>query len=254
MNVTILGGTGLLGKHLTPRLVARGHQVTITGRSVSSEPKTGIRGVRSDLGTGQGLAEAIERAENVVHLASDPARSNEVDVSGTERLLGLLGDRHLTYVSIVGVDRHPMPYYRSKLATERLIEDNDGLYTIFRATQFHDFVAYLMGQMTRGRVGLLRRGWVYQPIDVGEVAEELANLVETHPQGMAPDFAGPEILGIEYLARTYLTATGQRKPLVAVPRFGPVARAFRAGAHTNPDRAVGKVTWAEYLERRFADR
>jgi hypothetical protein len=32
-----------------------------------------------------------------------------------------------------------------------------------------------------------------------------------------------------------------------------VARAFRHGVHTNPDRAVGKLTWAEHLERRFGE-
>jgi uncharacterized protein YbjT (DUF2867 family) len=252
VNVTILGGTGALGRLLVRRLAGKGHTVTIAGHSASPEPEPGLRGARVDLATGEGLSEAIAPAECVVHLASDPRRPREVDVSGTERLLGQIGDRHLVYVSIVGVDRHPLPYYRAKYATERLIEDAGGLHTIIRATQFHDLIAYWIEGMTNSPIARVPRGYLYQPIDIGEVAAEVGELVERRPQGRAPDLAGPEILGIEHLARTYMAAKGRNRPLVRYPKPGPVARAFRDGVHTNPDRAVGKVTWAEHLRRRLA--
>ena len=251
MNVTILGGTGALGRLLVRALTDKGHALTIAGHSVLPEPAPGLRGARIDLATGEGLGEAIATAECVVHLASDPRRPREVDVSGTERLLGQIGDRHLVYLSIVGVDRHPFPYYRSKYAAEGLIEDAGGLHTIVRATQFHDLIAYWMEGMTNSPIARVPRGYVYQPIDNREVAAEVADLVEGRPQGRAPDLAGPEILGIEHLARTYMTAKGRRRPLLRYPKPGPVARAFRQGVHTNPDRAVGKMTWAEHLQRRF---
>jgi len=254
MNVTVLGGTGLLGRHLSPLLVERGHRVTITGRSVATEPGPGLRGVRVDLAGGAGITEAIDDAESVVHLASDSSQPTTVDVDGTARLLELIGDRHLTYISIVGVDRHPLPYYQGKLATERLIEDAGGLYTILRATQSHDLIAFWIGRMTRHPIGVIPKGFVYQPIAVEEVAAELASLVETRPQGTAPDLAGPQVLGIEHLARTYLAASDTPKPVVKVPRFGPAPRASRAGVLTNPQRAMGKITWAEYLAGRFATR
>ena len=251
MNVTILGGTGALGRLLVRALTDKGHALTIAGHSVVPEPAPGLRGARIDLATGEGLGEAIATAECVVHLASDPRRPKEVDVSGTERLLGQIGDRHLVYLSIVGVDRHPFPYYRSKYAAERLIEDAGGLHTIVRATQFHDLVAYWIEGMTNSPIARVPRGYVYQPIDNREVAAEVADLVEDRPQGRAPDLAGPEILGIEHLARTYMAAKGRRRPLLRYPKPGPVARAFRQGVHTNPDRAVGKMTWAEHLQWRF---
>ncbi|CAM5717213.1 hypothetical protein SALBM311S_05267 [Streptomyces alboniger] len=34
------------------------------------------------------------------------------------------GVRHLVYISIVGVDRVPFRYYKSKLAVERLVEES----------------------------------------------------------------------------------------------------------------------------------
>jgi uncharacterized protein YbjT (DUF2867 family) len=251
MNVTILGGTGLLGRTLAPLLEQRKHIVTVTGRSVPSHPAPGVRGVPVDLTTGEGLADAIHDAEIVVHLASDPLKARMVDVAGTAQLLKQIGDRHLLYISIVGVDRHPLSYYQSKFATERLIEDAGVLHTILRATQFHDFIAYVIGQMTRFPVGLIPRGFVFQPIDTWEIAEELARLVETRPQGMAPDLAGPEVLEVEHLARSLMTARGSERPLIRFPVPTPSGRAYRLGAHTNPGRAVGTVTWAEYLKRRF---
>jgi uncharacterized protein YbjT (DUF2867 family) len=254
VNVTILGGTGALGRVLGGRLTERGHEVTIAGRSASTEPRPGLRGVRVDLGNGEGLSEAIANAECIVHLASDPRHAKEVDITGTERLLEQIGDRHLIYLSIVGVDRHPLPYYRSKHATERLIEEAGGLHTIVRATQFHDFIAYRVDQMTHSLIAHVPKGYVYQPIDIREVAGAMAALAESRPQGRAPDLAGPEILGIAHLARTYMTAKGKERPLIQVPRPGRVAQAFRDGVHTNPDRAVGTVTWADHLERRFGDR
>ena len=253
MNVTILGGTGAVGRLLRAPLAESGHQVTIAGRSASPEPRPGTRGVRADLGSGQGVGEAISDAECVVHLASDPRHAREIDVAGTKRLLELIGDRHLLYLSIIGVDRHPLPYYRAKHAAEQLIEDSGGLYTIVRAAQFHDLIAHRVERMTRSLIALVPLGYVYQPIDIHEVAGALALLVETRPLGRAPDLAGPEILGIEHLARTYMTARGKERPLVGYPKPGRVARAFRDGLHTNPERSVGKLTWAEYLERRFAN-
>ena len=242
-----------MGRALAPSLVAAGHQVTITGRTVPSDPRPGVRGVRADIGTGEGVAEAVAGADVVVHLASDPERADKIDVDGTRRLLEQTGDGHLIYVSIVGVDRHPLPYYRAKLATEKVIEDGGGLYTIVRATQWHDFLAHRVERMTNGLVARVPRGYVYQPIDRLDVAKGIAALVETRPQGRASDLAGPEVLGIEHLAHTYMVARGRSRPLLRIPKFGPVAKAFRDGLHTNPDRAVGKITWAQHLERRFAD-
>ncbi len=242
-----------MGRALAPSLVAAGHQVTITGRSQSPDPRPGMHGVLADIGTGEGVAEAVAGADVVVHLASDPERADKIDVDGTRRLLEEIGNGHLIYVSIVGVDRHPLPYYRAKLATEKVIEGEGGLFTIVRATQWHDFLAYRVDRMTNGLVARVPRGYVYQPIDRLDVAKGIAALVESRPQGRAPDLAGPEVLGIEHLARTYMTAKGRRRPLLQIPKFGPVSKAFRDGIHTNPDRAVGKITWAEHLARRFTD-
>ncbi len=79
----------------------------------------------ADPAPGDGLAGAVHGVDAVVHLASAPGRgSAQPDVAATRRLVAAAhraGVRHLVYVSIVGVDRVPLAYYRAKLAAEGVV-------------------------------------------------------------------------------------------------------------------------------------
>ena len=50
------------------------------------------------------------------------------------------GRPHVVYVSIVGVDRMPRPYYKRKRQAEALVTGSGLPFTIQRATRFHDLV------------------------------------------------------------------------------------------------------------------
>jgi hypothetical protein len=78
----------------------------------------------------------------------------------------------------------------------------------------------------------LPAGFRFQPVDAGEVAENLVQLALGAPAGQAPDIAGPRIYEAEYLR-------------VRMP--GAAAAAIRAGANLAPDRAVGRRTWEDFL-------
>ena len=52
------------------------------------------------------------------------------------------------------------------------------------------------------------------------------------------------------LLRTYLRARGERRLLVPVRLPGRAARAVRSGANLAPGRAVGHLTWEEFLAER----
>lgn len=237
MNLTVIGGKGLLGSHLVPLLEEAGHSVTVGSRN--TDPAV-------DLGSGAGIAASIADADVIFHLASDATRPKKVDLHGTQRIIKAMTGQRLIYVSIVGVDRHPRPYYRVKHEVERMIEQSDVDHTIVRVTQFHDFVAYLLSKTLRLPIGFVPHRFVFQPIDTAEVAGHLAGLVE-YEGHRAPDLAGPEVLGVAELARSLMTERGLERPLIQIPIPGKIAGAFRKGLHTNPDRAVGKVTWADYL-------
>lgn len=251
MTTTLLtGATGTLGQALRPRLREAGHDVRLASRS----PPTGDpQWCELNLADGTGVREAVSDVDVVVHAASAPQGDSEaVDVRGTERLLdeaAAVGVQNFLYVSIVGIEEIPYSYYEHKLAAERVVEDSEVPSTILRATQFHQFVRDLLDGVARLPVWPLPTKWLIQPIDVGEVADVLVDNATTDPRGRLPDVGGPEVHTAGELARTYREARGLRRPIVRLPVPGSVSAAFRSGNATCPDRAVGNVTWEEFLER-----
>lgn len=244
MKVAVLGGTGLLGRRVVQDLAKTGIDHTIAGRSAEGPKKVAI-----DIATGTGLSEALAGCDTVMLLSSNPAKTKKVDVEGTRRLLPLIEDRHLIYISIVGVDRHPFRYYRAKYEVEQMINASGVNYSILRTTQFHDLLVYALAKLARmWPYCLVPSGFVFQPVSVGEVARHLVDVARAGPGGMLPEMAGPEIIDIKTLARTYMTAIGRERPVVGVYVPGRVAGAFRRGLHTNPERAVGRKTWDQHLE------
>jgi len=203
--------------------------------------------------TGEGLDEVVEGIDAIVHCASSPRKTRQIDVEGTERLLeaaGRAGVSHFAFISIVGVDRNPyFPYYRIKLEVERVIESSPVPWTILRATQFHEFVLRIVQLLDRIPVMMMPKDFLFQPIDVGEVADRLADLALSEPAGRASDVGGPEVRTAAELARVYFEAVGRRRRVVEVPLPGKTARAFRGGAQLCPDRRYGKIRWEEFLRQ-----
>jgi uncharacterized protein YbjT (DUF2867 family) len=108
--------------------------------------------------------------------------------------------------------------------------------------------------MARLPVVPVAAGFRFQPVDAGEVADQLAELALGPPAGLVPDLAGPRVLGMDALVREYLRARGRRRPVLPVRLPGRAARAIRAGANLAPDRAVGRRTWEEFLAHQVAGR
>lgn len=251
------GGTGCLGQRLLPRLLRAGHEVRVLSRTEPADraealEASGVIFVRGDLTTGSGVAEAVSGVDTIIHAASSPFRhTTATDVDGTRTLLeeaARAGAEHFVYPSIVGVDRHPLPYYRAKGAAEQIVEAGPVPWSIARATQFHELLDTVLRRLSRLPVVPVAGGFVFQPVDSGEYADVLAALVTAGPVERAPDTGGPEVRTFRDLTRAWLRARGRRRPTLPVPLVGRTARAMKRGLHTNPDRAVGTVTWEQYLE------
>src|SRR6478735_1097676 len=167
MRVVVTGGAGDLGARVVRGLAGRGVEV------VSASRRTGV-----DLSTGLGLDAVLADTDTVVHCADDTSAGDAVTVYGTRRLADATADRgiHLVHVSIVGVDDHPLPYYRRKLRAEQGITAADGPSTVLRATQFHSLAAYFARSLTRGPVTFTVGDMAFQPVDTDFVAARLAEL------------------------------------------------------------------------------
>jgi uncharacterized protein YbjT (DUF2867 family) len=251
--VLVTGGTGGLGREIVPRLVAAGRDVRVLSRGDRPVRPDGVEAVRGDLLRSEGLERAVAGVDAIVHCATSPfRRTRRTEVDGTERIIaaaGRVGRPHLFYVSIVGVDRNPLPYYKAKRAAELLVEQSPLPHTILRATQFHSLVDGFLTRLARVPVLLVPRGVRLQPVATDEVAARVVALLDEDPAGRAPDFGGPEVRAFDDLARSWMRARGRSRRVVLLPIAGRIARAFEAGVNLCPDHADGKVTWETWLAR-----
>ncbi|MEV7281458.1 NAD(P)H-binding protein [Streptomyces sp. NPDC093111] len=245
--ILVTGGTGTLGRLVTERLRADGHDVRVLSRHAQPYAVDLRAG-------GPALARALAGVDTVVHCASSPKGGDEEAARQLIEAARAAGVRHLLYISIVGVDRVPFGYYRSKLAVERLVEESGLGWTVLRATQFHDLVLRVLEGAAKLPVMLLPAGVSDQPVEVAEVAARLAALAPAGPAGRVPDLGGPEVRTLPDLARAYLRVSGRRRRVLEVPLAGRAYRGFRAGGHLVPEGADGRVTFEEFLAKRAAGR
>ncbi|RZQ59929.1 SDR family oxidoreductase [Amycolatopsis suaedae] len=240
--IVVTGGTGTLGRKVVGALLDRGERVRVLSRRGGAPP--GATGIAADLRE-DSLGDALRGARAVVHCASTPTGG---DRKAADNLLAA-GAPHLVYVSIVGVDRIPLGYYRTKLAVERRLETAGVPYTILRATQFHDLVRGLTRGAARLPVVPAPSGIRVQPVDSGEVADRLAELALGDPAGRVPDLGGPEVHELADLMRACLRADGRRRPVWRIRLAGRIYRAYRAGYNLVPDGDRGAITFQEFLAR-----
>jgi uncharacterized protein YbjT (DUF2867 family) len=254
MNILVTGGTGAVGSLVVQSLRERGHRAVVFSR----RDGFGRDWRPGDLATGEGLAEAVAGMEAIVHAGSAAAELTKIratDVMGTRRLLEAARDAgvgHLVYISIVGMEGVAYPYYRAKLAAEAIVKEEMLPWTILRATQFHTLMEFFLGVFVRVP-GLLPvpYSWQFQPVDPSEVGGRLAELAVGPPGGMLPDFGGPEVRDFKSLAQSWCRARGIRKPMIDLPLPFQASRRFSAGSLLCPDHRDGRITFEQYLERRY---
>jgi uncharacterized protein YbjT (DUF2867 family) len=239
--ILVTGATGTLGRPTVQRLKDAGHDV----RSLSRKSGPGI--VTGDLLTGEGIDEALAGIDTVLHLAT--GGGGKKDVVAARILLDAAARArisHLVFISIVGVDRIPFPYYRGKLEVEKLTAASGVPFTILRATQFHDLIA---GVFTAQRFlpVIFTPDFLVQPIAASEVAVRLTELAGSDPAGRVADIGGPEQRNGRSLARAWAQANGSRRPAVPLRLPGKAFASFAAGDAVVPGPGYGRVTFEDQL-------
>jgi nucleoside-diphosphate-sugar epimerase len=99
MKILVVGATGVLGRHVTPRLRERGHEVRVIARTPEQAEKyrrLGIEGARGDILDGASLRDAVTGYDVALHLATaipkpggpqDWALNDRIRREGTQHLL-----------------------------------------------------------------------------------------------------------------------------------------------------------------------
>jgi len=249
--ILVTGGTGTLGRHVVPMLRKAGCSVRVLSRQERPDAD-GIRFVTGDLLENEGVAAAVAGCETVLHLAGGPKGDDEA----TRHLAHAAAQarvKHLVYISVIGADRVPLAWLRSKLAAERAVADSGVPWTTLRAAQFHDLTLAMVEKMAKLPVVPAPGGLRLQPVDSREVAERLVDLALGEPAGLVPDLAGPRVYDLSELSRGYLRARGKRRPMMPVRIPGKAGRAYRAGDNLTLEGAtLGARTWEDFLSERVA--
>src|SRR5262249_57203373 len=137
MKIVVIGGSGLIGSKLVPKVCEQGHE------AVAASPNSGVNTI-----TGEGLAEALSGASVVVDVSNSPSWEDAAVLNffqtSTRNLLtheAAAGVGHHVALSVVGTDRlSESGYFRAKIAQEKLITESPIPYSIVRATQFFEFL------------------------------------------------------------------------------------------------------------------
>lgn len=248
-SVLVTGPAGMLGSALIPRLVTRGHDVRVLVHATTVDCPSAVQVVPGDVRNRTGLLEAVRGVDAVIHAATSPfRRARATEIEGTRQVL-LAADSvnaHFVYPSIVGVDQIGGTYYQAKWMAEQIVETAKR-WTIQRGTQFHPMIDRMLSHHLFPATSRM----AFQPLDAGEFADRLIDLVEEGPAGRAEDFGGPEVLALREIVTARKTATKHHTLLVRLPPVGPL-RALDAGRQLCPDHARGRMTWQQWLGTQVA--
>ena len=213
MKIVVIGGSGLIGSKLVPKLKEHGHE------AVAASPNSGVNTI-----TGEGLAEALKGASVVVDVSNAPSWEDAAVMNffetSTRNLLAseaAAGVGHHVALSVVGTDRLlESGYFRAKLAQENLIKSSSMPYSIVRATQFFEFVKGIADFSTDGNKVRLPTVLI-QPMAADDVASAVGKFAVGKPVNGTVEVGGPEKFRLDELVRQALAAWKDPRKVVADP-------------------------------------
>ncbi|MGO8916070.1 MAG: complex I NDUFA9 subunit family protein [Stellaceae bacterium] len=238
--VTVIGGSGFIGRYIVKRLARRGTVVAAVSRHAGSAGYLRPMGdvgqiatIDAGLGDERLLAATVAGADAVIFAAGIlyEKRAQRFDLvhhrgpALLARLARAAGARRFVHISAIGADpAAPSAYARSKAEGEAAVRDLFPGATILRPSLvfgpeddfFNRFAAlarYLPALPLIGG-GQTR----FQPVYVGDVADAaMAALDHAEAPGRIYELGGPEILTFRELMELTLRETHRRRALVNLP-------------------------------------
>ena len=213
MKIVVIGGSGLIGSKLVPKLRQHGHE------TIAASPNTGVNTV-----TGEGLEEALKGASAVIDVSNAPSWEDTAVMkffeTSTRNLLAqeaAAGVQHHVALSVVGSERMlESGYFRAKMAQENLIKGSSIPYSIVRATQFFEFVKGIADFSTDGNKVRLPSALI-QPMAADDVAGAVGRIAMGPAVNGTIEIGGPEQFRLDELIRRALAAWQDPREVVADP-------------------------------------
>ncbi len=238
--ITIIGGSGFVGRHIVRALARRGYRIRVACRRpdlaghLQPLGNTGqIMMVQANVRYPASLAAACEGAYAVINLTgvlySAGAQSfDAVHAFGAEasaKAARAAKARLFIQMSAIGADENsPAQYARSKADGEKraraacpgaivlrpsiVFGPEDSFFNRFAGmARFSPFLPLIGGGETR-----------FQPVFAGDVAEAVARLVDRgEADGQTYELGGPETLSFRQLMQFTLDTIGRKRALVTLP-------------------------------------
>ena len=233
--ITVVGGTGRLGRVVCASLMMRDLPVRVASRhagSAASDPHlAGAELVEADVADPRQARAVISGSSHVVAAMTgmDPrggAGPKAVDRDAAIVLIDAAADVgcHLVLVSVVGAaPDSPIELFRMKAAAEQRLKGSRMAWTMVRPTAYQETWLEIVGRplVTTGSTRVFGRG--QNPINFvsADDVAALVDLVVGDPatRGQTLDIGGPDNLTFGQLAAALLEAGGVRGPPRHVPPF-----------------------------------
>ncbi len=232
--VTIFGGAGFIGRHLTTALMARGARVRAAGRrpdaakparASKAEPQPEL--VRADLLDDAAVTAAV--AGSVLVILSERGRQTyeSIHIEGARRVAAAArhaGARRLVHFSALGSRTDaPARSDRTKAVGEEVVRAAFPEATIIRPSLVfgrddHFFNRFASMTKLSPVIPLIGGGRTkFQPVDVDDVAEAIAVVAEDGPPGgKLYEFGGPAVYSFRELLEMLLQALDRRRILFPI--------------------------------------
>jgi uncharacterized protein YbjT (DUF2867 family) len=214
MNIVVLGGKGVVGRHVVDRLRSEGHEVLVASRS------TGV-----DIVTGEGLVDVMAGADVVVDATNATSFTTQETYDffrqGTDNLIEaerLVGVTHHIAISVVGTERiDDSIYFRGKRYQDAQIRKSGIPYSIVHATQFYEFLVAIIVSAERDQIVQLAPAYI-EPVAADDVAALIAQLAVEGPLNGTVEISGPERERMSELIRRFVTSMEAPCEVITDPR------------------------------------
>ena len=271
--VTVIGGSGFLGSHVTDELSMRGYAVTIFDRAPSPWVKPDQRMVMGDMLDCSTLADACEGARYVYHFAgiadigeatANPYQTIKANVLGATAALEVARNSHIerfVYASTMYVYSAAGSFYRaSKQAAETIIETYseafDLDYTLLRygslygprAQDWNGLRGYVRQVIQEGRLeypgsGDERREYIH----VRDAARLSVDVLDKQHCNQAITVTGSPVLNSRELVAMIFEIAG-KKPDVVFSQDQRREEHYRLTPYRYTPRQAKKLVPAEFID------
>jgi uncharacterized protein YbjT (DUF2867 family) len=234
--ITVIGGSGFLGRYTVQALLKTGARVRIAARDPRDawflKPQGGLgqtQFIAADIRKSETVARAVAGADGVVNLVGILKGDFEAfHVAGARNVAeaaAQAGVKALVHVSAIGADpASPSAYGKSKGDGEAAVRAAFPGATILRPSivfgredGFVNRFAQIIGMLPV--VPVIRGAAKFQPVYVGDVAKAIvAALGDPKAHGSKTyELGGPQVISMGDLNRWIAQTTGRKRAFIGVP-------------------------------------